>query len=82
MIEDNVTYNLEFKLPSISEHFYLQIGPEVLDINHDATAHSKIHQAPYFSNDNEDSNEAEQGPFEHEQAEPMARTGQAALAGI
>jgi hypothetical protein len=45
-IGDNVTYNLEFKLPSISEHFYLPIHPKALDINHDAAAHSKIHQAP------------------------------------
>jgi hypothetical protein len=51
-----VTYNLEFKLPSISEHFHLPIHPETLDIcsskeapakvpiNHDAAAYSKIHQ--------------------------------------
>jgi len=45
-IGDDVTYNLEFKLPSISEHLHLPINPAVLDINRDAAAHSKIHQAP------------------------------------
>ena len=45
-IGDNVTYDLEFELPLISEHFHLPINPGALDINHDATAHSKIHQAP------------------------------------
>ncbi|KAH8782183.1 hypothetical protein BGZ57DRAFT_744214, partial [Hyaloscypha finlandica] len=45
-IGDDVTYNLEFKLPSISEHFHLPIHPKALDINYDAAAHSKIHQAP------------------------------------
>jgi hypothetical protein len=45
-IGDDVTYNLEFKLPSISEHLQLPIDPNALDINHDATEHSKIHQAP------------------------------------
>jgi hypothetical protein len=45
-IGDDVTYNLEFKLPSISEHFHLPINLAVLDINHDAATHSKIHQAP------------------------------------
>ncbi|KAN0098257.1 hypothetical protein V8E51_013920 [Hyaloscypha variabilis] len=45
-IGDDVTYNLEFKLPSISEHFHLPINPAALDINHDSSAHSKIHQAP------------------------------------
>jgi hypothetical protein len=57
-IGDDVTYNLEFKLPSISEHLHLPIHPEALDIcpskegrakvpiTHDAAAHSKIHQAP------------------------------------
>jgi hypothetical protein len=39
-------YNLEFKLLSISEHFHLPINPTALDINHDSSAHSKIHQAP------------------------------------
>jgi hypothetical protein len=38
-------YNLEFKLPSVLEHFHLLINPTALDINHNATAHSKIHQA-------------------------------------
>ncbi|KAH6704338.1 hypothetical protein BKA61DRAFT_740071 [Leptodontidium sp. MPI-SDFR-AT-0119] len=37
---------LEFKLPSISDRFHLPINPPALDINHDAAAHSKIHQAP------------------------------------
>lgn len=45
-IGDDMTYNLEFKLPSISEHLHLPINPVALDINHDAAAHSKIHQAP------------------------------------
>ncbi|CZR65258.1 uncharacterized protein PAC_15158 [Phialocephala subalpina] len=34
------------RLPSISEHFHLPIYPKALSINHDAAAHSKIHQAP------------------------------------
>jgi hypothetical protein len=41
-----VTYNLEFKLPSISEHLHLPIDPNALDINYDAATHSQIHQAP------------------------------------
>jgi len=41
-----MTYNLEFKLPSISQRLHLPINPVALDINHDATAHSQIHQAP------------------------------------
>jgi hypothetical protein len=45
-IGDNVTYNLEFKLPSISEHLHLPINPKALDINHDTTVYSKIYQAP------------------------------------
>jgi len=45
-IGDDMMYNLEFKLPSISEHFHLPINPLALDINYDAAAHSKIHQAP------------------------------------
>jgi hypothetical protein len=45
-IGDDVTYNLEFKLPSISEHLHLPINPAALDINNDAAEHSKIHQAP------------------------------------
>jgi hypothetical protein len=57
-IGDDVTYNLEFKLPSISEHLHLPIDSKALDIcsskeapakastHHDAAAHSKIHQAP------------------------------------
>jgi hypothetical protein len=45
-IGDDVTYNLEFKLPSISEHFHLPINSTALDINHDVVAHSKIYQAP------------------------------------
>jgi hypothetical protein len=40
------TYNLEFKLPSISGHLHLPIDLKALDINHDAATHSKIHQAP------------------------------------
>ena len=53
-IGDDVTYNLEFKLPSMSEHLHLPINPEALDtcsgetpakvpIHHDAAAHSKTH---------------------------------------
>jgi hypothetical protein len=45
-IGDNVTYNLEFKLPSISEYLHLPINPGALDFNHDAAEHSKIYQAP------------------------------------
>ena len=44
-IGSEMTYNLEFRLPSISGHLHLPIDPKALDINHDAT-HSKIHQAP------------------------------------
>jgi len=44
-IGDDVTYNLEFKLPSISEHLYLSIGHKALDTNHNAATHSQIHQA-------------------------------------
>jgi len=46
-IGDDVTYNLEFKLPSISEHLHLPIDPIALDINHHAAEHSQIHQAPF-----------------------------------
>jgi hypothetical protein len=45
-IRDDVTYNLEFKLPSISEHLHLLIGLKALDTNHNAATHSQIHQAP------------------------------------
>ena len=54
-IGDDVTFNLEFKLPSISEHLHLPIDSKALDIkeapakasiHHDAAVHSKIHQAP------------------------------------
>jgi hypothetical protein len=45
-VGSETTYNLEFKLPSISGHLHLPIDPKTLDINHDAAAHSKIHQAP------------------------------------
>jgi len=45
-IGDDVTYNLEFKLPSTSEHLRLPINPNALDINYDAAAHSQIHQVP------------------------------------
>jgi hypothetical protein len=38
-----MTYNLEFKLLLISEHFHLLINPKALDINHDATIYSKIY---------------------------------------
>ena len=41
-----MTYNLEFKLPLISEYLHLPIDPNALDINHDAAAYSQIHQAP------------------------------------
>lgn len=54
-IGEDMTYNLEFKLPSISE-YQLPIGSKILDIcsskeapakastHHDTTAHSKIHR--------------------------------------
>jgi hypothetical protein len=54
----DVKYNLEFKLPSISEQLHFPIDPQALDIfpnqkapakvptNHDAATHSKIHQSP------------------------------------
>jgi hypothetical protein len=57
-IGNDVTYNLEFKLPSISEQLHFPIDPQALDIfpnpeapvkiptNHDAATHSKIHQSP------------------------------------
>jgi hypothetical protein len=45
-IGNETTYNLEFKLPSISEHLHLPTDPNALDINHDATEHSQIHQGP------------------------------------
>jgi hypothetical protein len=45
-IRDDVMYNLEFKLPSISEYFHLPIHPKALDINYDTAIHSKIYQAP------------------------------------
>jgi hypothetical protein len=56
-IGDDVTYNLEFKLPSISEHLHLPIDPAALDVFsskeapakvptlYDAATHSKIQQA-------------------------------------
>ena len=56
-IGDDVTYNLEFKLLSISEHFHFPINPKALDIcsskeppakiptDHEAATHSKGHQA-------------------------------------
>jgi hypothetical protein len=56
-IEDDIMYNLEFKLPPISEHLNLPINPEALDIcssreapaktpiRHDATTYSKTRQA-------------------------------------
>jgi hypothetical protein len=42
-IRDDVTYNLEFKLPSISEHLHLLIHPKALGIDYDVAAYSKIH---------------------------------------
>jgi hypothetical protein len=57
-IGDDITYNLEFKLPSIWEHLYLPINSEALDIcpsrkalakspvPHEASVYSKIRQAP------------------------------------
>jgi hypothetical protein len=56
-IGDNMTYNLEFKLPSISEHLHLPIDPKALDIcsskeapakvptYYEAAAHSKTRRA-------------------------------------
>ena len=58
IIGDKVKYNLEFKLPSISEHLHLPIDPKALDIcsskeapakvptHHEAAAYSKKCQAP------------------------------------
>jgi len=40
-----VTYNLEFKLPLISEYLHLPITPAALEINHNAATYSKIYQA-------------------------------------
>ncbi|KAH8591194.1 hypothetical protein B0O99DRAFT_690798 [Bisporella sp. PMI_857] len=45
-VGNETTYNFEFKLPSISGHFHLPIGLNASDNNHDAAAHSKMHQAP------------------------------------
>ncbi|KAH8765641.1 hypothetical protein BGZ57DRAFT_742352, partial [Hyaloscypha finlandica] len=57
-IGDDVTYNLEFKLPSIPEQLHFPVDPKALDIfsnkeapakvptHHNTAAHSKIHQAP------------------------------------
>jgi len=45
-IGDDISYNLEFKLPSISGHLHLPINPKALDIDHNTVAHSQIHQAP------------------------------------
>jgi hypothetical protein len=57
-IGDDVTYNLEFKLPSISEQLHFPINHQALDIfpnqkapvkvstNYDTATHSKIHQSP------------------------------------
>jgi len=56
-IGGDVTYNLEFKLPSTSKYLHLPINPKALDIcsskdpmakipiNHNTAAHSKIRQA-------------------------------------
>ncbi|PMD13233.1 hypothetical protein NA56DRAFT_585982, partial [Hyaloscypha hepaticicola] len=56
-IRDNVTYNLEFKLPSILERLHLPTDPAALDIcsskeapakvptHHDVAVHSKTRQA-------------------------------------
>lgn len=55
-IRDNVAYKLEFELPLTSEHLYLPIDPEILDISsrreiaarslisHDIVAYSKTYQ--------------------------------------
>jgi hypothetical protein len=57
-IRDDVTYNLEFKLPSISEQLHIPIDPKAFDtccsnkalaevpIHDDVAAHSMIRQAP------------------------------------
>jgi hypothetical protein len=42
-IGSKTTYNLEFKLPSISGHLHLPINPKALDTNHNAATHSQIH---------------------------------------
>jgi hypothetical protein len=56
-VGNETTYNLEFKLPCISEHLNLPIDPEVLDMStnsersaeagipHNAVAYSKVHFA-------------------------------------
>ncbi|KAH6701257.1 hypothetical protein BKA61DRAFT_182525 [Leptodontidium sp. MPI-SDFR-AT-0119] len=46
---DDVTYNLEFKLPSVSEYVHIPIAPAALEIDHKAAAHSKTPQAPLKS---------------------------------
>jgi hypothetical protein len=55
-IGDNTTYNIEFRIPSISEDLYLSTEPEALDTcaskkalaevpaYHEAATYSKIHQ--------------------------------------
>jgi hypothetical protein len=60
-IRDDVTYNLKFKLPSISEQLHIPIDPKALDIcsskeasaqvpiNYNAAARVKVHQAPLQS---------------------------------
>ncbi|KAL5313013.1 hypothetical protein ACEPPN_019439 [Leptodophora sp. 'Broadleaf-Isolate-01'] len=48
-IGDDVTYNLEFKLPSVSEYVHIPIGPAALEIDHKAAAHSKTPQTPLKS---------------------------------
>jgi len=56
-IGDNIMYNLEFKVPRISEHLNLPINPEALDIcssreaplkspiRHEAATYSRLRQA-------------------------------------
>ncbi|KAH7305406.1 hypothetical protein BKA65DRAFT_415813 [Rhexocercosporidium sp. MPI-PUGE-AT-0058] len=48
-IGDDVTYNLEFKLPSVSEYVHIPIDPAALENDQKAAAHSKTPQTPLKS---------------------------------
>ncbi|KAG4430451.1 hypothetical protein IFR05_014059 [Cadophora sp. M221] len=48
-IGDDVTYNLEFKLPSVLEYVHIPIDPAALEVDHKAAAHSKTPQTPLKS---------------------------------
>ena len=45
-----MTYNIEFKLPSVSEYIHIPIDPAALKNDHSAAAHSKTPQTPLKSN--------------------------------